>query len=234
MKIISIIPARGGSKRIFRKNLKKLDAKPLITYTINEALKLKKINEVIVSTDDNEIAKISKELGANVILRPKELAEDDSPVIKAVIHVMEQLKEKYDQSTLIILLQPTSPLRTKDDIEKCIDLFFNNECESVLSICELSHPPEWNLKIKRGFLKPLHGYINFEKRTQDCEKVFIANGAIFIATLETLQRYNSFLTKKTIPYVMPIERSIDIDNEIDFILAELLMKNKSYNKNKIP
>lgn len=230
MKIISTIPARGGSKGILRKNLIELDGKPLISYTINEALKSKKINEVIVSTDDYEIAEISKDLGASVIIRPKELAEDDTPIINVIFQVMEQLKEKYDPSTIIVLLQPTSPLRTTEDIDNAIDLLLKKNCDSVISVYEASHPPYWDLKLEEGYLKPLFDRDLFEKRRQDLYKVYRPNGAIFVQTLENLYKNQSFLGEYSIPYIMPIERSLDIDDEIDFLLAEVLVKKLKKNE----
>lgn len=221
-KIIAIIPARGGSKALPRKNVKLLLGKPLIAYTIESALKSKYVNKVVVSTEDEEIAEIAKLYGAEVIKRPKELAKDESPTIDVIFHAINALK--VENSDLIVLLQPTSPLRTAEDIDNAIEFFLNNECESVISVCEVEHPPYWDFKIEGGHLKPLFGEEYLRMRRQDLPKVYVPNGAIYVSTPENLRRYKSFYCSKTIPYIMPPERSIDIDNEIDFMLAELLVR----------
>jgi len=224
MEILAIIPARGGSKGVPRKNIRLLNGKPLIAYTIEEAKKSKYISKVIVSTEDDEIAKISNKYGAEIIKRPQELAKDDTPTIDVVLHILEKLINKNIKPDIVILLQPTSPLRTFQDIDNAINLFIENNCDSVVSVCEIAHSPYWSFKIENGYLKPLLGEKYLKKRRQELPKVYIPNGALFIATPEVLQKYKTFYCKKTMPYIMPIERSVDIDNELDFLLAELLMQ----------
>jgi len=226
MKIISIIPARGGSKGLPKKNIKSFAGKPLISYTIECAIESKQFNKIIVSTESSEIAEISKKYNVEIIKRPMSLAQDDSSIIPVIYHVMDQLEQEFNESTIIVLLQPTSPLRIAEDIKFSIKKFFENECESLISVVEVLHPPHWFLKVNNGFLKPLLGKENLKRKRQDFEKIYLPNGAIFIAKFETLKKYNSFFSSSTIPYVMPFERSIDIDVEIDFILAELLYRKK--------
>ena len=223
-KIIAIIPARGGSKGIPKKNIKPLLGKPLISYSIEHARKSKYINKVVVSTEDKEIGEISKEYGAEVIERPKELAKDGSPTIDAVFHAMDVLGANNFTLKIIVLLQPTSPLCNVEDIDNAIELFLKNDCESVISVCEIGHPPYWSFKIEDGFLKLLFGDKYWRMGRQDLPKVYSPNGAIYVSTPEILHNYKDFYCSKTIPYIMPIERSVDIDNEVDFMLAELLMK----------
>lgn len=223
-KIITIIPARGGSKGIPRKNLRLLARKPLIAYSIETALKSKWIDRVIVSTEDEEIAEISREDGAEIIERPKEMARDDSPTIDAIFHALEVLKVENYEPDITILLQPTSPLRTAKDIDNAIELFLNNDGESVVSVCEVEHTPYWSFKIEDKCLKPIFEEKYLRMRRQELPKVYIPNGAIYISTPENLRKYNGFYCSMTVPYVMPPERSIDIDREIDFMLAELLMR----------
>lgn len=223
-KIMAIIPARGGSKSIPRKNIKPLLGKPLISYSIEHAKKSKYINRIVVSTEDRKIAEISKEHGVGVIKRPEELARDESPTIDAVFHTLEVLKaEKYNPD-IVILLQPTSPLRNAEDIDSAIELFLDADCESVVSVCEVEHSPYWCFKIEKGYLKSLFGDEYLRIRRQDLEKVYVPNGAMYISTPENLRKYKGFYCLRTIPYIMPPERSIDIDNEVDFMLAELLTK----------
>ena len=229
MKTIAIIPARGGSKGIKKKNITELCRKPLISYTILEAIKSKKLNEVFISTDDNEIAEVSKKFGGKLLWRPRELAQDDTPTFDVVFYILKQLEDKYDKSTIIVLLQPTSPLRTAKDIDNAISLYNNNDCDSVISVCKAKQPPQWSLKIQKGSLLPLFNEKFFSKRRQDLEFAYLPNGAIYIASSETLSKYRTFYCKKTIPYMMPPERSIDIDDKMDLILAEFFIK--QYEKN---
>ena len=227
-KILALIPARGGSKGLPRKNIKPLLGKPLIAWTVEQAKNSKYIDKVVVSTDDEEIAEISKKYGAEVpFLRPKELARDDSPTIDAIIHAINWFEERGEFFDILILLQPTSPLRTTEDIDNAIELFLNNkDALSLISVKENEHPPFWSLEIENKFLKPLFGEEYFKKRRQELPKSYMPNGAIFISYVDILKKYKTFYTPKTIAYIMPPERSIDIDNEFDFLLAEFILKNK--------
>ena len=236
MNILALIPARGGSKGLPRKNIKPLLGKPLIGWTIEQANNSKYIDKVIVSTDDEEIAKISKEYDAEVpFLRPKELARDDSPTIDTITHAINWFEEMGEFFNIIVLLQPTSPLRTTSDIDKAIELFLNNKkALSLVSVKENEHPPFWSFKIENNLIKPLFGDEYFKKRRQELPKSYMPNGAIYISYVDVLKEYNSFYTPKTIAYIMPSERSIDIDNEFDFLLVEFVLRNKGdiYGKNK--
>lgn len=223
-RIIAIIPARRGSKGLPRKNIKPLLGKPLVAWTIEQAKKSKYIDKIIVSTEDKEIAEISRDWGAEIIERPKELAKDESPTIDAVFHTLEVLRTENYNPNIVILLQPTSPLRAAKDIDNAIELLLRSDCESVVSVCEIEHPPYWSLKIAEGYLKTFFKEEYWRMRRQDLPKLYMPNGAVFVSTPRVLYKYKDFYTSKTIPYVMPSERSIDIDNEADFMLAELLVK----------
>ena len=227
-KILAIIPARGGSKGIPRKNIRLLAGKPLIAYSIETALKSKYIDRVVVSTEDEEIAEISREWSAEVIKRPKELARDDTPTTDVIIHVLDSLRkeEKYIPD-VVALLQPTSPLRTNKDIDDSIEFFLNcQNCLSLISVTEFDHSPFWAMKVENNFLKPIFSEKYFRMRRQELPKAYRPNGAIFIAPPKVLYKYRTFYTPKTLAYVMPPEKSIDIDTEFDFLLAEFLI-NKS-------
>ena len=223
-KILSIIPARGGSKDIKRKNIKSLAGNPLIAYTIEASLKSNFIDRTIVSTEDEEIAKIAEKYGSEVIKRPKELAEDKTHTIDVVLHVLDLLNKRGCNFDIIILLQPTSPLRTIKDIRDALETFLENDCESVVSVCKKKNI-FWSFEVANGYLKPICDRDYLKKRRQDLNYIYAPNGAIYISTPQNLRKYRSFYPSKIIPYVMPVERSIDIDNEIDFMLAELLLKN---------
>jgi len=222
--IIALIPARGGSKGIPRKNIRLLAGKPMIAYTIEAALKSRYIDRAVVSTEDDEIAEISKRYGAEVIERPEDLAKDETPTIDVIFQVLEVLRTENYNPNIVVLLQPTSPLRKAEDIDNAIELFVNDSCESVVSVCEVEHSPYWSFKIEDKYLNPVFERKYLKMKRQDLPKVYMPNGAIYVSTPEVLCKYESFYHSKTIPYTMPPERSIDIDNEIDFMLAELVTK----------
>ena len=228
-KIIALIPARGGSKGVPRKNIKILYKKPLISYSIEEGLKSKYIERVFVSTEDSEIAKISKNYNSEVIERPFVYAQDDSHRRETIKHALSWLEQKENYfPDIIVFLQPTSPLRTTEDIDKALMIFFNNKCDSVVSVCESKESPYWTLSIEKEFIEPLFGWEFFlEKRRQDLPKTFSLNGAIYITSTEKFLENNNLFNKKTLPYIMPPERSIDIDQDIDFKLAEDILRKRN-------
>ena len=228
--ILGLIPARGGSKGLPGKNIIPLLGKPLIAWTIEQALASKYLDRVVVSTDDKEIAEISKKYGAEVpFIRPKELATDEAKGIDVVLHTINCLKEndKRKQYDLIILLQPTSPLRATEDVDKAIELLFLKEAKAIVSVCEVDHHPLWaNTLPEDECMKDFIRQEIMNKNRQELPKFYRFNGAIYIAYCDYLQKQKSFFGEKTFAYIMPIERSIDIDDEIDFELAEILMKDE--------
>jgi CMP-N,N'-diacetyllegionaminic acid synthase len=222
--ILAIIPARSGSKRLPKKNIKMLLGKPLLAYTIDTVKKSQHVNRYIVSTEDKEIASISNTYGAEVLMRPIELAQDESSTDEVILNVLELLRDT-DQYTpdVIILLQPTSPLRTTRDIDSAISTFLTSPGESLISVTEFDHTPYWAFRIERGFLKSEFTQEKL-KRSQELPKLYRPNGSIFIIRTETFLKNRSFYTNHVIPYIMPPERSIDIDDEFDFSIAEFLLK----------
>lgn len=217
MKILGIIPARGGSKGIPKKNIKLLNGKPLITYTIEAALS-SKLDRVIVSTDCEEIASISKEYGAKVMMRPSHLAEDNTPTLPALQDIVEKLNEKYDA---IMTLQSTSPLRTIEDINNSIKLFKSDkDADSLVSVVEVPHSfiPE---KLMSYDGKYLTGSIE-AKRRQDVSTMYARNGAaIYITKTEKLSEY--IFGGKILPYFMSKVNSFDIDDMEDWEIVERLV-----------
>ena len=226
--ILGLIPARGGSKGLPRKNIKPLLGKPLITWTIEQALASKYLDRVVVSTDDKEIAEISKKYGAEVpFMRPKELAKDNAKGIDVVLHAIDWLKENDNrkQYDLIILLQPTSPLRTTEDIDKAIELLFLKEAKAIVSVCEVDHHPLWaNTLPEDGSMKDFIRREVMNKNRQELPIFYRLNGAIYLAYCDYIKKQKSFFGEKTFAYIMPRERSVDIDDEIDLKLAEILIK----------
>ena len=223
--VLAIIPARGGSKGMPKKNIMPLLNKPLIVWTIEQALKSKYIDRVIVSTDNPAIAKISRKHGADVpFMRPDNLATDKAKSIGAVFHALLSLPEKYDY---VVLLQPTSPLRTADDIDACVKLCAGKRINSCVSVTESEKNPYWMYSLnKNGRTRRL---IQTEKqidRRQDLPKVYALNGAIYVAQVDWLLNNKAFVTDETYAYIMPAERSVDIDNDLDFKFAEFLLLRK--------
>jgi N-acylneuraminate cytidylyltransferase len=225
---LAIIPARGGSKRLPKKNILDLCGKPLIAYTVDAGLKSKYIDMVTVSSDDECILKISKELGAETIKRPKELAGDMATTYDAVKHAVENL-EKYDY---VVLLQPTSPLRNEGHINEAIELLIKKRADAVISICETEHSPLWsNVLPEDGDMSCFMRGEILNKRSQDLEKYYRLNGAIYICKTDRLLENDSFFLKSNIfAYKMDRKSSIDIDEEIDFIMSEILMREAIGNK----
>jgi len=226
MDIIGIIPARGGSKGIPRKNIKNLDGKPLIAHAIEVAQKSSLINDIIVTTDDEEIADISRAYGAEVIMRPPELARDSSKVMDAVRHVIrekEKVGYKYD---LLILLEPTAPFRTVDDIKESVEMLLNNKADSVATFSKTEIPPTRLWKIEGDMPQPLiPGSDPFLPRQQQ-KTGYALNGLVYVLRVSMLEKFpkaNSFLLGKKMAHITPIERAIDIDNEFDFNLAEFFI-----------
>ncbi len=228
MKILAVIPARGGSKGIPRKNITNLDGLALIGYTINAAIESECLTDVVVSTDDVEIADISKEMGAQVpFIRPENLASDmaqSAPVIEHALHFMESEKGvKYDA---ILMLQPTSPLRTSTHIKESVDLFLSQECDSVVSVVSVggNHP----FRMKRLMGDQLINYIDqgfWDMRPrQVLPEAYIRNGAIYLISRNTLTDQHQLIGNKCLGYIMNDTESVNIDTQIDLKLAELLIK----------
>ncbi len=221
--IIAIIPARGGSKGIPHKNIKNLGGEPLIAYTIGEALKSKYLDHIFVSTEDPEIAEISRKYGAQVIDRPPALAEDTSKTVDAILHAIEYVGREGIQPYIVVLLQPTSPLRNTEDIDAAVKLFLDNECDSVISVCEPDHSPFWCFTLNGEYLQPLFDTKFDNTRRQDLPKVVMPNGAIYVSSPESIRKYEGFYGDRIIPYCMSPDRSIDIDTPLDFTIAEVLI-----------
>ena len=225
--MIAIIPARGGSKGIPRKNIKLLEGKPLIAYTIEAALQAKSVNRVIVSTEDQEIAKIAKKYGGEIpFMRPKELATDTSSAPDVYIYVIKQLEKILNKKIeSFIALLPTSPLRTGRDIDRAVEIFLEKKADSVISVNEAPHPPSWFLKLnENGVLTNFFNKPMIMKNRQEEPKAFIPNGAIYVLNADVFRNKRTYYTNKTYAYILPPERSIDIDDNIDFALAEMLIK----------
>lgn len=229
MNILAIIPARGGSKGLPRKNVKNLAGKPLIYYTIDEARKSKHLTRIVVSTEDGEIAAICRKSDVEVIKRPFELATDDTPSQLVYRHAIKSLEKKNFYADIVVVLQPTSPLRKVEDIDDAIRQFMNTRCHSVVSICETEHPPHWTYTLdNENRLVAVLKDGNKITRRQDAPKTYRLNGAVFVTSKDVIIKENSIIGYNTIGYIMDNERSIDIDSELDFKIAQMILTGKNY------
>lgn len=221
---LAIVPARGGSKRLPRKNLLDLNGKPLVAWSIEAGLNSKYIDNIVVTSDDADILNIAEDYGVLSINRPIELSSDTATTFDAVEHAIKNIKY-YDY---IVLLQPTSPLRTEWHIDKAIEFLIHKEADAVVSVCEMDHSPLWSstlddtLSMTEFLSKSVKN-----KRSQDLDSYYRINGAIYICDTKKLLKEKGFFIENGIyAFKMDRETSIDIDNEIDFQLADLILKSK--------
>lgn len=224
MKLLALIPARGGSKGIPRKNIRTFCGKPLLQWSIDAALPAACVDHVVVSTDDPAIAEVAKAAGAEVpFLRPAELATDSAPGIAPVLHALELLPQVTD----VLLLQPTSPLRTSADIEAIAALRQQAGRESAVSITPSAKHPAWMYSLRQGQrLEPLL-QLDVVHCRQQLSPAYVLNGALYLASRAFLLREQAFIAPDTLGYVMPAERSVDIDTLLDWQWAEFLMEQQA-------
>ena len=224
MTLLALIPARGGSQRIPRKNIRPFCGKPLLHWTIEAALASACVDQVVVSTEDPEIAEIADAGGAEVpFFRPAELATDGAPGIAPVLHALEQLPQVSD----VLLLQPTSPLRTSADIEAIVALRQQFGLESAVSLTPSVKHPAWMYRLSPDQrLEPMLQLDGADCR-QHLTPAYVLNGALYLVSRAFLLREKTFITPETLGYVMPAERSVDIDTPLDWRWAEFLMEQQA-------
>ena len=229
MKYLAIIPARGGSKRLPNKNILNLNGKPLIAWSIEAAKNSKKIDDIVVTSDSDKILDIAKKYNVKSIKRPDFLASDTATTFDAIKHAIESLEEK---SEYVVLLQPTSPLRNEKHINEAIELLEAKNADAVISICEVEHSPLWSNTLPENL--NMSNFLRDEaknKRSQDLPKYYRLNGAIYICKTDRLLEEKTFFIKNNIfAYVMDRKSSVDIDDEIDFTLTEIILKDKKGNE----
>lgn len=229
MSVYALVTARGGSKGVPRKNLRLLREKPLLVWTIDTALQSSAVDRILLSTEDEEIATIGLDAGAEVpFRRPAELAHDTSAHIDVVLHALGWLKDNEGSlPTYLLLLQPTSPFRTYQDIDAAIDLAGQPPgAPAVVAVCECVHHPYLAQRIlPDGTLGDFARHDLKDDRRQALPKAYVPNGAIYLNRVESLFNSRSFMPSGTRAYVMPPERSLDIDTPWDLYIAELMLKN---------
>jgi len=221
MEVLAIIPARGGSKRVPRKNIRNLAGKPLVAYSIETALQSKYINRVVVSTEDAEIAKVSQDYGAEVIIRPIELAQDTTKTAPVMMHVVEKLEQQGYKPDVVVLLQPTCPLRKTEMVDNAIHKLISSSNDSVFSAFLVGHTmPLWKRRRKDDKMECLYDY-HLRPRSQEPElndKLYSEDGAFYAIKIDAFKKYQDFIGED--PEIFEVERHIDIDTLEDFERTE--------------
>ena len=221
-RVIAIVPARGGSKEVPRKNIRIVDGKPLLAYTIEAAKRSGYFDEIAVSSDDSEILGIAAEWGASRLNRPPQLATDESRGIDPVLHALT-LRVGYDY---VVLLQPTSPLRTELDINGAIEHCLALKAPACVSVCEAATSPFRVFELSEKGLLRRFMHVNVPNRRQDIPPLYAINGAVYVAEVAWLEKNRQFMSDETVGYLMPVERSLDVDTELDLLFFEFMTRRK--------
>ncbi len=219
--VLAIMPARGGSRSVARKNLRIVGGKPLLAWTIEVAKQSRFIDRLVVSSEDPDILDAAKAYGCDApFVRPADLARDDTPGIEPILHAISVLPS-FDW---VVMLQPTSPLRVASDVDTCIELCASHSANAAVSVTEATENPYWMFRVgPDGFLQPVIDNADIPFRRQELPEVLLLNGAVYVARCEWLKQSRSFLTAETLGYRMPLERSLDIDTEFDLAQADNLL-----------
>lgn len=222
---IALITARGGSKGLPRKNILCVNGKPLIEWTIRAAQTCSLIDRVFVSTEDEEISAISSELGAEIIVRPKELATDTASSVDVILHAIDWFAQQGIVSEDLVLLQPTSPLRTSRHLDEALTLYREKSAQAVISVFEPAHTPiKSYIECQDGSIQGLFSEEAPYMRRQDLPRAFLPNGAIYAFSIEEFNRGKHFPRDEVFPYLMSEKDSLDIDESADLIAVEKRMK----------
>jgi CMP-N,N'-diacetyllegionaminic acid synthase len=233
LKILAVIPARGGSKGVPNKNIKDLNGKPLIKYTAEVALKSHYLDKVIVSTDDVKIAQISESIGLEVpFIRPDNLAQDKSPTLPVITHALDFYKNLGQEFDAVCLLQVTSPIRTIEFLNNCLEKFISSGADSLISVLEIPHHfnPHWTFKEnEEGNLSIATGEKNIITRRQELPNAFYRDGSVYITKSEVLLKQNSLYGEKISYIINPAKDNVNIDTPEDWRLAEEYFIEKNIN-----
>lgn len=222
--VLGLIPARGGSKGVPNKNIRLLHGKPLIAYTVESALRSRRLDEVVLSTDSQEIARVAESYGAGVVMRPGDIARDDSPVSAAALHALDVLRERGRHFDCVALLQPTCPLRTEADIDGAVGMLLESDADAVVTVyrVEDQHPARM-YSLDGNRLVPYDHRLEAVQHRQQLPVLYHRNGAVYAIVAEALRRSGTFAPSNKLAYVMPRIRSVNIDEEADLMLAEFLL-----------
>ena len=228
MKILGLVTARGGSKRLPGKNIKQLEGKPLLAYTAEAAIGSGVFDRIILSTDCPEIATVGKNIGLEVpFMRPQILSEDTSSSADVVIHALKVLADEDYKPDLIFILQPTSPLRTAQHIIEAVELFDPDKCDAVYSVCEVACPPWWMWSEREGYLRPFIPPPDGSSTLRhELPLTYESNGAIYLSKVQNYLERKKPGTLRIKPYVMNHFDSVDVDTEFDWFMLEVLLQKR--------
>lgn len=228
LRVLGVVPARGGSKGVPRKNIKKLGGKPLLQYTAEAALSAERISRTILSTEDPEIAEVGRACGLEVpFLRPPDLAQDGTPTLPVIQHVVRWVEAQGDYFNAICLLQPTTPLRTANDINTCIELLEQNDVDAVVTILPVpsDYNPHWvYFRDCNGLLRLSTGEEEPIPRRQSLPQAFHRSGSVYVTRREILMEHNSLYGRRLIGYLLNPKKHVSIDTPEDWRRAEDLLR----------
>ncbi len=225
--VLAIIPARGGSKRVPGKNIRMVGGRPLLAWSVEAAKGSSIVDQVILSSDNAEIIKVAHSCGCDVpFVRPAELATDDAASVDVVCHALRNVGQEYDY---VILLQPTSPLRLSSDIDGAIKRCAESGATTCVGLTPVNHSPYWMFRVeKSGIIKQMFPNVSVSHQSNPSAEILMLNGAIFVCRAKHLLEGGKFVEPDTIAWIMPRERSIDIDTEFDLIMADVMLKERKY------
>jgi CMP-N,N'-diacetyllegionaminic acid synthase len=222
-RVLALVPARGGSKGVPRKNIRIIGGKPMIAWTIEAARGSRYIDRLVLSSDDQAIIDVAVECGCEApFVRPAELASDEADAMSVIRHAIAMLPEQFEY---LVLLQPTSPMRLTQDIDAAIERCVGRGAPACVSICEAEKSPFWMLELDaQGTVHPLFPADQIPHRRQDARAIFALNGAVYVGRTDHLRLGGTFLAPGAIGYPMPKERSLDVDTELDLAIVDFLLK----------
>jgi len=237
LRILGFIPARGGSKGVYKKNIRLVNGKPMIAYSIENALNSKNIDRVIVSTDNAEIADVSRQYGAVVIPRPKKISGDASPTYDAIVHAIDWLEHRDEQFDIVVVIEPTSPLRKDSDLDDAITVFVNHitTADSLVSLGEIHlENPFLAKKVEDGYVKPLIQSRKSFTQRQQLPQLYFPYGVIYISKIKSLKKYKTFYQKRTIPYFIERWQNYEVDDFYDYLCVDQIARYRSIKKITYP
>ena len=223
-RVVAVVPARGGSKGIPRKNIADLGGKPLLAYTLAAALEARRVSETVVSSDDEAILAVARAHGATAVRRPPALALDHAPCTPVVTDAIMQLAAAGRRYDVLVLLQPTSPLRDAADVDAALECFFASDATSVISVVEPAHSPCKAFRLdEHGLLRGLIDDAAPFKNRQELPTCFYPNGAIYVTSVERFIATGSLFSERTVPFIMSPDKSVDVDTPDDLAAAAALL-----------
>lgn len=231
-KVLAVIPARSGSKGLLGKNIRPIAGKPLLAWSIESAKKSSLIDQIIVSTDSHEYKDIAESYGAKVpFIRPQSLSTDIASSVDVILHALDYANAHENQFSIVVMLEPTSPLRLVDDIDRAISIVASNKAKSAVGIChaESCHPSFLFKSLSNGLITPYTGLQPNNLRRQDISPVYFLEGSVYASDVPTLYKHRAFYHDETAGVEIPYERSFEIDTETDFKIVELFLSASAIN-----